>query len=39
MFLGGINMEVIGFFLLCASIFMMLVGHYLDKEDMEELNK
>ena len=27
-------MEVIGFFLLCASIFMMLVGHYLDKEDM-----
>ena len=27
-------MEVIGFFLLCASIFMMLVGFYLDKEDM-----
>ena len=27
-------MSVIGFFLLCASIFMMLVGFYLDKEDM-----
>lgn len=28
-------MSVIGFFLLCASIFMMLVGFYLDKEDMK----
>lgn len=28
-------MKVIGFFLLCASIFMMIVGHYLDKEDMK----
>ena len=28
-------MNVIGFFLLCASIFMMLVGFYLDKEDMK----
>ena len=27
-------MSIIGFFLLCASIFMMLVGFYLDKEDM-----
>lgn len=28
-------MSIIGFFLLCASIFMMLVGFYLDKEDMK----
>ena len=29
------NMSIIGFHLLCASIFMILVGHYLDEEDME----
>lgn len=28
-------MSIIGFHLLCASIFMILVGFYLDKEDME----
>ena len=28
------HMSVIGFHLLCASIFMILVGLYLDKEDM-----
>ena len=33
--LGGIHMSVIGFFLLCASLFMILVGLYLDEEDME----
>ena len=33
--IGGINMSVIGFHLLCASVFMMLVGFYLDKEDIK----
>ena len=29
------QMSVIGFHLLCASVFMMLAGFYLDKEDMK----
>ena len=33
-YLGGIHMSVIGFHLLCASLFMILVGLFLDKEDM-----
>ena len=29
-------MDIIGFFLLCASLFMILVALYLDEEDMKK---